>query len=311
MSRFEARTLDDIRAFGRNSEEDDRAFAAAARMSELTHSIYRTFWHPAMRALANQPAADLARRLDPLRLSYTLFADSNPFMKGVANLAEQVTTNRRPASADNPFLVAQKQVSDQITAGLDAYRDARDRMGEQVFFAIFGSPAVQGLLGINTGEKVRKPPGTTPEKLAAQKERMAAYAAKLSKGGFDEALARAVLYVLSADRALDERCAFALGAAYRELTDLTIEQFKALFRDQFFVLLTEGERAVEVLATLVPDADKREAMLKRVNAIVSAGDPPTPAERERIARLAELLSSSPTKPTRRSGRTTAMPTAAE
>jgi hypothetical protein len=311
MSRFEARTLDDIRALGRNSEEDDRAFAAAARMSELTHSYYRTFWQPTIRALASQPTADLAHRLNPLRLSYTLFADSNPFMKGVANLAEQVTVNRKPAPADNPYLGLQKQVSDQITAGLDAYRDARDRMAEQLFFGIYGSPVVQGMLGINIGEKVRELPATTPEKLAAQKAQMEAYTAKLSSGGFDEALARAVLYVVAADRALDERCAFALGAAFRELTNLTVEQFKALFRDQFFVLLTERERAVEALATLVPEPDKRDALLQRVNAIVSAGDPPSPAERERIARLAKLLSGSPSKATRKSSQPDAMSTAAE
>jgi hypothetical protein len=309
MSRFEARTLDDIRAFGRNSEEDDRAFAAAARMSELTHSYYRTFWQPTIRALASQPSADLAYRLNPLRLSYTLFADSNPFMKGVAMLAEQVTANRKPASANNPYLALQKQVSDQITAGLDAYRDIRDRMAENVFFSIYGSPVVQGMLGINIGEKVRRLPDTTPEKLAAQKAQMEAYAAKLSKGGFDEALARAVLYIVSADRALDERCAFALGAAFREMTELTLEQFKALFRDQFFILLTQRERAVEALATMVLEPDRREALLQRVNAIVSAGDPPSPAERERLARLARLFS--PMQPARKSGRAATMSTAAE
>jgi hypothetical protein len=58
-SRFEARTLDDIRALGRNSEADDRAFAAVARMSELTHSIYRTFLQPAVRAMVTPHAADL------------------------------------------------------------------------------------------------------------------------------------------------------------------------------------------------------------------------------------------------------------
>ena len=140
---------------------------------------------------------------------------------------------------------------------------------------------------------------------------MEAYAGKLSTGGFDEALARAVLYIVSADRALDERCAFALGAAFRELTHLTVEQFKALIRDQFFVLLMERERAVEALTTLVPEPDKREALLQRVNAIVSAGDPPTPAERERIDRLAKVFSGSPTKPARKSSPVATMPTAAE
>jgi hypothetical protein len=93
-SRFEARTLDDIRALGRNSEADDRAFAAVARMSEFTHSIYRMFWQPAIRAMVTQPGADLIRTLNPLRLSYTAFADSNPIMKAVEELAVEVRARR-------------------------------------------------------------------------------------------------------------------------------------------------------------------------------------------------------------------------
>ncbi|MEJ1975519.1 MAG: DUF3141 domain-containing protein [Acetobacteraceae bacterium] len=52
IARFEPRSLDDIRALGRNSPEDDRAFAAVARLSELNLSVYRTFMQPLVRALA-------------------------------------------------------------------------------------------------------------------------------------------------------------------------------------------------------------------------------------------------------------------
>ena len=74
---------------GATAPTDDRAFAAVARLSELNLSLYRTFMQPLVRALANQPAADLAAALNPLRLSYTIFADSNPWMKGVQKLAAE------------------------------------------------------------------------------------------------------------------------------------------------------------------------------------------------------------------------------
>ena len=83
IARFEARTLDDVRALGRNSPEDDRAFAAVARLSELNPPLYRNFMQPFVRALANQPMADLTTALNPLRLGYTMFADRNPWMKGM------------------------------------------------------------------------------------------------------------------------------------------------------------------------------------------------------------------------------------
>ena len=289
IARFEARSLDDIRALGRNSPEDDRAFAAVARLSELNLSIYRTFMQPLVRALANQPAADLAQALDPLRLSYTMFADSNPWMKGLQPLADRVTAARRPVAADNPLLALQTQVSDQITTALDSYRDARDTLEEQMFFGFYGSPFVQALLGINKDSVVRPVPETSPEKLAARQAQTGAYAAMLETGGFDEALTRAVLYVGAADRALDQRCALALNVARQQLMHLSLAEFKVMVRDQFFVLQLEPERAIEVLSSLVPELDARKKLLKQVRAIASAGDPLTAAERDRLARLSQAL----------------------
>jgi len=289
IARFEARSLDDIRAVGRNSPADDRAFAAVARLSEMNLSIYRTFMQPFVRALANQPMADTVRALNPLRLSYTIFSDRNPWMKGVQALAASVPVTRAPVAADNPFLTLQAQVSEQITTGLHSYRVARDRMEEQMFFGFYGSPIVQALLGINEDSVVRPVSGTSPEKLAARQARMDAYAAKLRVGGIDEALTRAVLYVTAAERAIDQRTALALNVARQKLMHLSLGEFKAQVRDQFFILQLERERAVEALANLVPEANARRELLKKVRAIVSADGSMTAAERERLARVSKLL----------------------
>ena len=226
IARFEARSLDDIRALGRNSPADDRAFAAVARLSELNLSLYRTLMQPLVRALANQPAADLARAMNPLRLSYTIFADGNPWMQGVQKLAEGVAASRKPAAADNPFLALQQQVSDQITFVLDAYRVARDHLAEQMFFGFYGSPLVQALLGLNDRSEVRPLPGTSPEERAARKARAETYAAMLLTGGFDEALTRAVLYVIAAERMFDQRCALALNVARQQLMHLSLARIQ-------------------------------------------------------------------------------------
>ena len=118
----------------------------------------------------------------------------------------------------------------------------------------------------------------------------------LETGGFDEALTRAVLYVIAADRMLDQRCALALNVARQQLMHLSLAEFKVLVRDQFFVLQLEPERAMDVLATLVPEADARKELLKQVRAIVGAGDPPTAAERDRLARLSQVLAVPMEKP---------------
>ncbi len=307
IARFEARSLDDIRALGRNSPEDDRAFAAVARLSELNLSIYRTFMQPLVRAIANQTSADLARTLNPLKLGYTIFADRNPWMKGVQKLAAGVAAARKPAAADNPLLALQSKVSDQIIAALDAYRAMRDQLAEQTFFGFYGSPFVQAFLGLNDGSEVRPLPGTSPEKLAARQAQADAYAGKLKAGGFDEALTRAVLYVTAADRMVDQRCALALNVARQKLMHLSLAVFKVLVRDQFFVLQLEHERAVEALASMVPEADARKELLQQVHAIVGAGDRPLAAERDRVARLSQVLAVPIVKPVipATSGRTAA------
>jgi hypothetical protein len=40
---------------------------------------------------------------------------------------------------------------------------------------------------------------------------------------------------------------------------------------------------------MVPEADAREKLLQHVHAIVGAGDPPLAAERDRLARLSQVL----------------------
>src|SRR6266699_5128341 len=84
IMRCEQRSLDDIRAMGGNSLEDQRRFAAAARVSEINLSLYRTFVQPWVRAMVPPAAAEAMRRMHPLRLQYELFADANPFVAPLA-----------------------------------------------------------------------------------------------------------------------------------------------------------------------------------------------------------------------------------
>jgi hypothetical protein len=88
---------------------------------------------------------------------------------------------------------------------------------------------------------------------------------------------------------IDQRSALALNVARQKLMHLSLAEFKALVRDQAFLLQLERERAVEALASLVPEADARKELLKQVHAIVGAGDPPLTAERDRLAHLSQML----------------------
>jgi len=67
--RCEWRTLDDIRAMGGNTAEDERWFATAARVSEINLSNYRKFVQPLVRASDAPQMAELMRQWHPLRVS--------------------------------------------------------------------------------------------------------------------------------------------------------------------------------------------------------------------------------------------------
>jgi hypothetical protein len=74
---LETRTLDDIRALGGNSAEDDLAFETAARVSEINRSLYRTFVGPVMRMAATKQSAEFLRLMHPNRLRFETFGDQN------------------------------------------------------------------------------------------------------------------------------------------------------------------------------------------------------------------------------------------
>ena len=293
LSRFEARTLDDIRAFGRNSEADDRAFAAVARMSEIGLANYRTYLQPFVKAMASEQLAEAIRAANPVRAQYTAFADSNPLMKPVAEAAEKVRANRHPVAEDNPFLKMQEQAASAIVAGFNAFRDWRDKAQEQTFFAIFGSPVVQAALGVGEGVfEPRRPPAKTPEERDAEAATLAAYRADIDKGGPVEAKFRALLYVLEADRSLDERSAFALRTAAPDLAALPIDEVKTIVREQAFALQLDRDRAVRALASMAAAPEDRRRLLTELRAIVDAAGTPTPETARRMQTVADVLGGS-------------------
>ena len=144
----EERSLDDIRALGCNSLEDEREFAAAARVSDLNNALYQTFLQPWIKMASGPQVAAAVLELNPLRLGYSLPSDRNPMMRGVASTANYVRAERTPASTDNPFIAMQQQFSKTMVDTLNLYRDLRDELVERSFHAVYGSPLVQAACGI-------------------------------------------------------------------------------------------------------------------------------------------------------------------
>ncbi|PWC54837.1 hypothetical protein TSO221_06870 [Azospirillum sp. TSO22-1] len=298
---FEERTLDDIRALGGNSAEDDRAFAAAARLSEINLGLYRSFVQPWVRLMTLAPVAEALRALHPARLPYEALSDQTPGAGVLAGVAEAVRGERRPCSPDNPFLLAQERLSGMMETLLNAWRDGRDHAVETLFFALYGSEAVQAALGLRGSEgTATRRPGADPEHERFVHERIADLRRRVAEGGPREAVARAILYILGATASADERT-FAMIQRLRaqDPEPQTLDAFKAMLREQLFQLLLDEERAVAAIAGMLPaDRADREALFAMVTRVADADGTDVPARRQRLARLDALFRGATAAPAR-------------
>jgi len=293
IMRCEARTLEDIRALGGNDAADERRFAAAARVSEINLALYRAFVQPALRAAISSPLADWLRQLHPLRLQYELFSDANPMMAGVAAVADQVRKNRKPANSDNAFIGLQENVSQQIVAALDGWRDFSEALAERTFLTVYGSPMLQAAVGIDqSGKRPLRKASKSPLHQDLLQKRIAELKSRVTAGGLPEAVTRALLYAGMARAAVDER-GFELVRRFRESESaMPLVAFKAMVREQFNILLIDTEAALAAIpAMLPPDAEARLNALELIKTVLSARGELSAEDQRRTDEIARLFGS--------------------
>ncbi|MFL9823624.1 DUF3141 domain-containing protein [Rhodoplanes sp. SY1] len=294
VMRCEARTLDDIRALGGNTIEDDRRFATVARMSEVNLALYKTFVQPVVRAMVTPHVADMLYRMHPARLQYELVSDANPFLAPLAAAADQVRQHRTPVDAQNPFVAAQETMSKQIVASLDAYRDIRDGLTEAMFKAFYGSPLVQAFYGVDPqSEKPLHRAGKSALHGELVARRIAELKAHFSSGGLREAAVRAMIYIGMPRGGVDERgfeMIRRIRAANANMQTVPLAQFKALLREQLFMLLIDQEAAVAAIPSLLPDdmTVRAEAMAV-IRDVITAAGAPTGEVALRLARIGRMF----------------------
>ena len=291
VMRCEARTLDDIRALGGNDAADERCFATAARISETNLALYRTFAQPIVRALVSSPLAEWMQQLHPLRLQYELFSNANPMMAPVAAMAEQVRNNRRSVAADNPFVAMQENASRQIVAALDGWRQAQRDAGRAMFFAVYGSPTLQAAAGIDSrATRALRKAAKSPLHDELLAKRIAELKSRMPVGGLREAVIRALLYAGMTRDSVDERGFEAVRRIRRTHGDIPLSAFKALVREQFYMLLLDQEAALAALPSMLPsDAETRLEAFDLIGQVLGARGELSEEDKKRLGEVARLF----------------------
>jgi hypothetical protein len=254
-------------------------------------ALYRAFAQPMVKAIFTPQVAELMKRFDLGRMQYEAFTDANPLMPHLARAADQVRENRKPVSAGNPFIAAQEAVSEQIVKSLDAWRETTEKLSEQIFTSVYGSPVLQAAVGVNPESGRPRRPGKSLMHRELVQRRIAELKSKIDQGGLVEGTIRGLLYAGAPRTAVDERGVEALRRIRKaEGERLTLAQFKATAREQFFLLLLEPEAAVAAIPKLLPaDMGERRKAFAAIRSILSAVGEISGETAERLQKVASLF----------------------
>lgn len=133
--RFEPRNVEDLKA-----DYPHDAFERVKQVSELNEAWYRTFVSPWVQACSTPWSAEMLKWLHPMRAGRYLLSESfNPWMRGVAAIAEAVAKDRRPLQQDHPLVGREREVIADITRTLERVRTARDAGYERTFDMLYGA----------------------------------------------------------------------------------------------------------------------------------------------------------------------------
>jgi hypothetical protein len=283
--------LDDIRALGGNDAADERRFATAARVSETNLALYRTYVQPIVRALVSAPLAQSMQQMHPLRMQYEFFSNANPMMAPIAAVAEQVRKDRRPVAADNPFVALQENVSRQIVAALDGWRDLIEALAERTFLAVYGLPTLQAAVGVDpAGTSPLRKPAKSPLHRELLEARIAELKSRVPVGGVPEAVIRGLLYAGMARVGVDERGFEAVRRIRRTHGDIPLSVFKALVREQFNMLLIDTDAALAAIPSMLPpDAETRREAFGLIRQALGAIGEFSAEDRKRLDTVARLF----------------------
>ena len=283
---FHERKMGEIAALD-DGRDDEIPFAAIARHSERQAETYDMFLRPLVQAMVTEDGAELKRRMHPMRLQRGLFSSSNPMVAPLKDISARIERARKPAAADNPFVLAEKVWAGLVEQGMDAWRDWRDLGYEASFYSLWGHPLARWFGRTHQPGRTLK---SEQELLSLPAVRAALH--HLEEGGFVEAVIR--MLVLLADSRGNVR-SDRLERASRILTQ--DEPFKSVLAEKRTMILNEQKLIVEfapqaamsALPKLLRTPEERELALKVAQYVPGPRDEMTDHTKAVIDRFREVL----------------------
>jgi hypothetical protein len=121
-------------------------------------------------------------------------------------------------------------------------------------------------------------------------KRIAELKALISTGGLREAVIRALIFAGMGRAAVDERGFEALRRIREKYTDLTLTKFKAIVREQFYMLLLDTEGALSAIPSMLPaEPENRQKAFDLIKEVLSARGELSADDRERLQRIGRLF----------------------
>ncbi len=284
---FHDRKMQDILTTVQNDREQEKDFAAVARLSELGAHTYDVALRPVLQSLVTQQTADALRDSHPSRVSRKLFSDANPLLPLMSPLADWARDNRQKTTPDNPFLAVERLMANSVIQAMDLMRDLRDAAYENTFLAIYGTPLMHAVGRVGQEE----PEAEASSDLRHMPEVKKALAA-MEHGDLGAAVIR-MLVLLAGSRGSVRKDRLERSAQVLNSTEpfksMGAERRAELIQEQSIIAEFEPNRAVETLAVLLKTEEDRLSALDVVNHILGARAEMEPHSLELIQRMESLL----------------------
>ncbi len=280
---FAPRTFADIAAYD-DGTADETDFSVVAKVSEANDNLYQLVARPWVKLWATELGAEIIRYLHPLRTQRYLFADINPLMRPLKNIASITRQNRKPAAADNLFTAMEKDFAAYIDGILDIYRDYRDLNQESLFKQIYGSDWLRLLFPPVEAELSKE----AQEVLADHDKRLEA----MEQGGVAEGLIRIYMATAKINQGI-KRKHYEIGTeialTHKVLSKLRPAKFKKIMQEQTAILQADEDKAINALSVLIKDKDDRMEALSIARRLFLADGAYNDAEKMMLEKIKKGL----------------------